>query len=225
MGLGSSTAAALSGLYRLIARRMRGYDDAQARQIFRDLIDMPRRPRAGSLYAREAPRSPRPPSGPAPPLRPPPPGRAARRPKNPGGRRTRPAAPAESTPAAPRRRARGRIPSLPLEKIGFTPSPLRRPRAGSLYTRARSAEIAARRLPGPAPPDRAPPLRQPPPDRAAAKPRRLLGAVAAEPDRAPLAGGRRTRPAAPPGGLRRARACRLYARAKRGLEGRQKPPL
>ena len=30
-----------SGLYRLMARRMRGYDDAQARQIFRDFIDMP----------------------------------------------------------------------------------------------------------------------------------------------------------------------------------------
>jgi hypothetical protein len=30
-----------SGLYRLIAQRMRGYADAQARQIFRDLIDMP----------------------------------------------------------------------------------------------------------------------------------------------------------------------------------------
>jgi transposase len=30
-----------SGLYRLIARRMRGYADAQARHIFRDLIDMP----------------------------------------------------------------------------------------------------------------------------------------------------------------------------------------
>jgi hypothetical protein len=30
-----------SGLYRLMARRMRGYPDAQARQIFRDLIDMP----------------------------------------------------------------------------------------------------------------------------------------------------------------------------------------
>src|SRR5215470_13242761 len=29
-----------SGLYRIMARRMRGYDDAQARQIFRDLIDM-----------------------------------------------------------------------------------------------------------------------------------------------------------------------------------------
>src|ERR1700745_261436 len=28
-------------LYRMMARRMRGYDDAQARQIFRDLIDMP----------------------------------------------------------------------------------------------------------------------------------------------------------------------------------------
>ena len=30
-----------SGLYRLLARRMRGYSDAQARQIFRDLLDMP----------------------------------------------------------------------------------------------------------------------------------------------------------------------------------------
>src|SRR5499426_2155968 len=30
-----------SGLYRLMANRMRGYDDAQARQIYRDLIDMP----------------------------------------------------------------------------------------------------------------------------------------------------------------------------------------
>jgi transposase len=29
-----------SGLYRMMANRMRGYDDAQARQIFRDLIDM-----------------------------------------------------------------------------------------------------------------------------------------------------------------------------------------
>ena len=29
-----------SGLYRLMARRMRGYAEAQARQIFRDLIDM-----------------------------------------------------------------------------------------------------------------------------------------------------------------------------------------
>ena len=29
-----------SGLYRLLAQRMRGYADAQARQIFRDLIDM-----------------------------------------------------------------------------------------------------------------------------------------------------------------------------------------
>jgi len=32
---------AASGLYRLMARRMRGYADSQARQIFRDLIDMP----------------------------------------------------------------------------------------------------------------------------------------------------------------------------------------
>ena len=30
-----------SGLYRLLARRMRGYGDAQARHIFRDLIDTP----------------------------------------------------------------------------------------------------------------------------------------------------------------------------------------
>jgi len=30
-----------SGLYRRIARRMRGYGDAQARQVFRDIIDMP----------------------------------------------------------------------------------------------------------------------------------------------------------------------------------------
>ena len=30
-----------SGLYRLVAQRMRGYGDAQARQIFRDLVDMP----------------------------------------------------------------------------------------------------------------------------------------------------------------------------------------
>src|SRR5207244_13425186 len=30
-----------SGLYRILAKTMRGYSDAQARQIFRDLIDMP----------------------------------------------------------------------------------------------------------------------------------------------------------------------------------------
>jgi hypothetical protein len=30
-----------SGLYRLLARRMRGYADAQARQVFRDLVDTP----------------------------------------------------------------------------------------------------------------------------------------------------------------------------------------
>jgi hypothetical protein len=30
-----------SGLYRLLARRMRGYRDAQARHIFRDLVDTP----------------------------------------------------------------------------------------------------------------------------------------------------------------------------------------
>jgi hypothetical protein len=32
-----------SGLYRLLARRMRGYGDAQARQIFRDLLDLRKR--------------------------------------------------------------------------------------------------------------------------------------------------------------------------------------
>ena len=31
----------VSGLYRLFAKRMRGYAEAQARQIFRDLVDMP----------------------------------------------------------------------------------------------------------------------------------------------------------------------------------------
>jgi hypothetical protein len=30
-----------SGLYRLLARRMRGYADAQARQLFRDIVDIP----------------------------------------------------------------------------------------------------------------------------------------------------------------------------------------
>jgi hypothetical protein len=39
--LGVALLVIASGLYRLMARRMRGYDDAQARQIFRDLIDMP----------------------------------------------------------------------------------------------------------------------------------------------------------------------------------------
>ena len=33
--------ALASGLYRTVAHKMRGYADAQARQIFRDLIDMP----------------------------------------------------------------------------------------------------------------------------------------------------------------------------------------
>lgn len=41
--------AVASGLYRLVARRMRGYNDAQARQIFRDLIDMPARVEASSV--------------------------------------------------------------------------------------------------------------------------------------------------------------------------------
>jgi len=30
-----------NGLYRRLAQRMRGYADSQARQIFRDLLDMP----------------------------------------------------------------------------------------------------------------------------------------------------------------------------------------
>jgi len=29
------------GLYRLLAQRMRGYSDAQARRLFRDIIDIP----------------------------------------------------------------------------------------------------------------------------------------------------------------------------------------
>ena len=36
-----------SGLYRMLARRMRGYSDAQARHIFRDIIDMPADVRIG----------------------------------------------------------------------------------------------------------------------------------------------------------------------------------
>jgi hypothetical protein len=39
-----------SGLYRLLARRMRDYAEAQARHIFRDLIDT--RPMRPSLTAR-----------------------------------------------------------------------------------------------------------------------------------------------------------------------------
>jgi hypothetical protein len=30
-----------SGLYRLLAQRMRDYSNAQARQVFRDIVDMP----------------------------------------------------------------------------------------------------------------------------------------------------------------------------------------
>lgn len=30
-----------SGLYRLLARQMRGYTDAQARRVYRDLVDLP----------------------------------------------------------------------------------------------------------------------------------------------------------------------------------------
>ena len=41
-----------SGLYRLLARRMRGYADAQARQIFRDLVDMPAQVEIGEKEAR-----------------------------------------------------------------------------------------------------------------------------------------------------------------------------
>jgi hypothetical protein len=37
----TSYSHAASGLYRLLARKMRGYADAHADQIFRDLIDMP----------------------------------------------------------------------------------------------------------------------------------------------------------------------------------------
>jgi len=37
-----------SGLYRLLAHKMRGYGDAQARQIFRDLVDMPATVTVGS---------------------------------------------------------------------------------------------------------------------------------------------------------------------------------
>jgi transposase len=36
-----------SGLYRMLARRMRGYSEAQARHVFRDLIDMPADVRIG----------------------------------------------------------------------------------------------------------------------------------------------------------------------------------
>ena len=36
-----------SGLYRRLAQNMRGYSDSQARQIFRDLIDMPADVRIG----------------------------------------------------------------------------------------------------------------------------------------------------------------------------------
>jgi hypothetical protein len=37
-----------------MARRMRGYDDAQARQIFRDLIDMPADNEIGVRFHRRA---------------------------------------------------------------------------------------------------------------------------------------------------------------------------
>jgi hypothetical protein len=41
-----------SGLYRLLARRMRGYADAQASQIFRDLVDMPAQVKIGEKEVR-----------------------------------------------------------------------------------------------------------------------------------------------------------------------------
>jgi len=41
MAGGAALLVVASGLYRLMARRMRGYADSQARQIFRDLIDIP----------------------------------------------------------------------------------------------------------------------------------------------------------------------------------------
>jgi len=40
------------GLYRLFAQRMRGYAEAQARQIFRDLVDMPAEIAVGPRNAR-----------------------------------------------------------------------------------------------------------------------------------------------------------------------------
>jgi hypothetical protein len=41
-----------SGLYRILAKTMRGYSDAQARPIFRDLVDIPADVtiRSGSVY-------------------------------------------------------------------------------------------------------------------------------------------------------------------------------
>jgi hypothetical protein len=41
-----------SGLYRLLARCMRGYADAQARQIFRDLVDLPAQVHVGEQEVR-----------------------------------------------------------------------------------------------------------------------------------------------------------------------------
>jgi hypothetical protein len=38
---GYSPGSIASGLYRLLARQMRGYADAQARRLYRDLVDMP----------------------------------------------------------------------------------------------------------------------------------------------------------------------------------------
>lgn len=40
-GHGIAALVIASGLYRLLARKMRGYADAQARSLFRDLVDMP----------------------------------------------------------------------------------------------------------------------------------------------------------------------------------------
>jgi hypothetical protein len=43
-----------SGLYRLRARKMRGYADAQARSIFRDLVDIPATVEVSATGARSA---------------------------------------------------------------------------------------------------------------------------------------------------------------------------
>lgn len=51
-----------SGLYRLMGRRMRGYDEAQARQIFRDLIDMAAEVAISEREVTGAIPSPRPPA-------------------------------------------------------------------------------------------------------------------------------------------------------------------
>ena len=62
-----------SGLYRLLAERMRGYEDAQARLIFRDLVDMPADVIVGRRRGHRPVPPPRPPAHPRrlrPPRRP-----------------------------------------------------------------------------------------------------------------------------------------------------------